>query len=706
MIRLLLVEDELPHIELIRRAFDDSTLQIELIIANSTAQAKLILDPGAPSSPDLMITDWLLPDGQGIELLDHLGTPPCCPTIVMTSHGNEQVAVDAIKAGALDYVVKSVETLADMPHIAERAMREWQHIVERHRAEARVTHLNVVLNAIRSVNRLITRERDPQRLVEAACQSLVQTRGYTSAWIALFDDKCRPTIGQSIIVAEAGPHGHIPSIIQQRSKDHLFSHLPPCVQEILTYDQVQTRSTTTPSCQDCPLFDPQDDNGTLIGRLSYDQKTYGVISVSTPADWFADVEEQDLFKEMVDDIAFALYSIEQEHARQRFEAQFLQVQKMEAVGRLASGIAHDFNNHLTAITGYAELLLLQLEENNPCRDDVQEVLKAVERSTKLTRQLLIFSRKQTPQPTTVNLNTVIGDMQNMLQRLIGEDVTLDTILDPALKPIQADQGQIELVIMNLVINARDAISAGGKVMVLTRDVYLDPNEHWFAEGVDDVRLDSTNYVLLQVQDSGIGMSEEVQSHLFEPFFTTKEEGKGTGLGLATVYGIVNQSRGHIQADSVLGQGSTFSIYWPVANGPSVTAKPHRTGMALVAGAETILIIEDEDAVRTLAQRILQHSGYTVLQAANAHTALSLCTQYAGQIDLVITDVVIPGAMSGKELAERLLQQRPHLRTIFMSGYTDEALAAHGISRTDPNFIQKPFNPASLTRTVRDILDKT
>ncbi len=701
MIRLLLVEDEFSHIELIRRAFEDSDLAVELVIAQNIAQAKLVLNhSNAQTHLDLMITDWLLPDGQAIELLDHLQNPPCCPTVVMTSHGNEQVAVDAIKAGALDYVVKSVESLADMPHIAERALREWQHIIEKRHAEARIAHLNAVLNAIRSVNRLITRERDPQRLLEAACQSLVQTRGYVNAWVALLDAQCRPTVGQSIIMAQAGPSSSILSSIRQCSQDRSPAHLPPCVQQALTLDQVHTRMPDTPECRNCPLFNPQNNLGTLIGRLSYAHKTYGVLCVATPADFPADAEEQELFIEMIDDVAFALHSIEQEQARQRFEAQFLQAQKMEAVGRLAGGIAHDFNNHLTAITGYAELLLLQLDKNDPRRDDVLQVLQAVERSINLTRQLLIFSRKQTPQPTVLDLNTVIGDMQKMIQRLIGEDIVLDTLFDPELKPIQADHSQIEQVVMNLVINARDAMPAGGQVRVQTQNVRLDADTHWFVEHAEPV-----DYVLLRVIDNGAGMSEEVKSHLFEPFFTTKEKGQGTGLGLATVYGIVRQGGGHIQVDSTPEQGTTLSIYWPSTSNTPATPQPDTDSTDLATGSETILLVEDEDAVRSFAQRILQQSGYTVLQAADAAAALDLCAQYAGPIELVIADVVIPGVLSGKDLIVQLRQLRPNLRTIFMSGYTDETITRHGIDHTDANFVQKPFSSALLTRTVRNVLDK-
>ena len=380
------------------------------------------------------------------------------------------------------------------------------------------------------------------------------------------------------------------------------------------------------------------------------------------------------------------------------EQQLRQAQKMEAVGRLAGGVAHDFNNILTAITGHAELLLEDLGLHDPRRADVDEIRRSAERAAGLTRQLLAFSRQQVLQPKVVDVNALVLDMDKLLRRLIGEDVELATVLDPALGRVKADPGQLEQVIVNLAVNARDAMPDGGKLTLETRNIDLDSSytlEHSLVK--------PGPYVQLTVSDSGIGMDEETQAHAFEPFFTTKPRGQGTGLGLAMVYGTVKQSGGFIWVYSEPGHGATFKIYLPRVDTPTEPATLPAPTVQPARGSETVLLAEDEPAVRAIAQQALERHGYTVLAAPSGAAALALAAQHAATIDLLLTDVVMPG-MSGRDLADRLTAQRPGIRVLYISGYTDNAIVRHGMLEPGLAYLQKPFRPHALVRKVREVLD--
>ena len=381
------------------------------------------------------------------------------------------------------------------------------------------------------------------------------------------------------------------------------------------------------------------------------------------------------------------------------EKQLLQSQKLEAVGRLAGGISHDFNNLLTVIMGYSDIMKRNLQEGHPLRRNVEEIVRASERAASLTRQLLAFSRKQVMQPKVFDLNTVVTDLEKMLRRMIGEDIELRVGLQSELGNIKADPVQLEQVIMNLVVNARDAMPKGGKLSIETTNVYLD--EAYAREHVSVVPGD---YVMLAISDTGCGMNEETRQHIFEPFFTTKEQGKGTGLGLSMVYGIVRQSEGNIWVYSEEGRGTTFKIYFPRV---SAHAEEHkRTSGALDGprGSETILLVEDAELVRNLARQVLEGAGYRVLEAANAEAAIDLCEKINGdRIDLLLTDVIMPG-MSGNEMSRVLLVKQPGMPVLYMSGYTDDAIVQHGVLEAGINFLQKPFTPGALAMKVREVLD--
>jgi PAS domain S-box-containing protein len=382
------------------------------------------------------------------------------------------------------------------------------------------------------------------------------------------------------------------------------------------------------------------------------------------------------------------------------EAQFLQAQKMEAVGRLAGGVAHDFNNVLSVILSYADLISADLKPDEPLRADIQEIRTAGLRAADLTRQLLAFSRRQVLEMKVVNPNDSLLNMEKLLVRLLGADVSLAMLPASDLWNIKVDPGQFEQILMNLAVNARDAMPKGGKLTIETANAVLDEDYARAHSGVQP-----GDYVGIVVTDTGLGMDRETQARIFEPFFTTKEKGKGTGLGLATVFGIVQQSGGHIWVYSEPGVGTTFKLYIPRFGG--VAEQPSKTPPRLEPqhGTETILLVEDDDQVRVLARNILRRHGYTVLDVPNAGEALLMCEQHGATIHLLVTDVVLP-RMSGRQLAERLATLRPAMKVLFMSGYTDDAILLHGVLDSDVAFLSKPITPTSLTRKVRAVLDES
>jgi PAS domain S-box-containing protein len=400
-----------------------------------------------------------------------------------------------------------------------------------------------------------------------------------------------------------------------------------------------------------------------------------------------------------DGVAVAVQGIARDVTeRKHLEEQLRQAQKMEAVGQLAGGIAHDFNNLLTAINGYSELSLRRLQAENPLRPNLEEIKKAGDRAASLTRQLLAFSRKQVLQPKVLDLNSVI-DLEKMLQRLIGEDIELQTLPASRLGSINADPGQIEQVIMNLAVNARDAMPKGGNLIIETRNVHL--KEEY---SVHHYTVSPGRYVMLSISDNGEGMSEDVQKRIFEPFYTTKEKGKGTGLGLSTVYGIVKQSGGSILVDSEIGRGTSFKIYLPQVDESAEDYKPAADSEKVFQGTETVLLAEDDEIVRNLIREVLESCGYQVLEATTGSMAFFICRHHREPIHLLLTDVIMP-EMGGRELKNRLSELHPEMKVLFMSGYTDDAIVQDGVPNSDIPFIEKPFAPNELLIKVREVLDE-
>jgi len=394
-----------------------------------------------------------------------------------------------------------------------------------------------------------------------------------------------------------------------------------------------------------------------------------------------------------------VYTVRDLTNQSRLEEQLAQSQKMDAVGQLAGGVAHDFNNILTVILSYSSLLLSDFEESDPRREDVQEISNAATRASGLTSQLLAFSRKQLMEPRVISVNSVVVGLEKLLRRLIGEDIELATTLEPNLFLINADPGQLEQVLINLVVNARDAMPDGGRLNITTSNTAL-------SSGHTDGRLAAApgDYVMVAVSDTGTGMTREVQGRVFEPFFTTKLQGKGTGLGLSTVYGIVKQSGGDVWIYSEPGEGTTFKVYFPRVMDGEESVIPREESLTATGGSETVLIVEDDASLRALSARILEGNGYTVLLARNGLEALAIASGHGGHIDLVASDVVMP-KMNGRPLVEKLLESRKGMSVLFMSGYTDDEVMRRGVIDGRTAFLQKPFTPAQFAKKVREVLDQ-
>jgi signal transduction histidine kinase len=592
-------------------------------------------------------------------------------------------------------IATHLASIAIMRDRAEDALRK---------SEARAQELARLHTVASRVSEALVRVRDPRQIYDLACRIAVENGLAVLAWVGVYnaiEDRIEP-------VARFGrDDGYIDAIRLGYSGERVSRG--PAAQAMRTaavavsndvandpdfYWKAEALRSGLRSCAVLPLR-TADATKTLLAI--YGEK----------ADFFRD-EEVAVLASLADNIAFALESAENEGARRTLEEQLRQAQKMEAIGRLASGVAHDFNNILSVILGYSELIGRQLNRKEPLWADLEAIRTAGQRAANLTRQLLAFSRQQVLEPKVLDLNDSITEMESMLRRLLGADVELTTRLATHLWNVKVDPGQVQQIVMNLVVNARDAMLEGGRLAIETRNVdlregavgdHIDLREG--ALGAHDA-ISPGSYVVLLVTDNGTGMDAQTRSRIFEPFFTTKEIGRGTGLGLATVFGIVMQSGGRIEVDSEPGRGTTFKVYLPRAEGAASLRPSQRSAPESSGGGETILIVEDDDQVRKVARDILQPCGYHVLEASNGGEALLICEQHAATIHLLLTDVVLP-RMSGRQLAERLAPIHPEMKVLFMSGYTDDAILHHGVLDSGVAFLQKPLTAGSLTRKVAEVL---
>ncbi len=577
----------------------------------------------------------------------------------------------------------------------KRVIASVRDITERKRAEAEIMRRNRDLLLLNRIIAASATETSIEAILEIICRELALAFDVPQAAVALLDEPKTAATVAAEYLAHGRPSalGHTIPVVGNPSAEYVLTHKVPLVVDdiqsdprmIAVRDLMRRRGTVS------MLIVPLIVSGEVIGTLGLDAVETRHFST----------EEVSLAQSVADQVSSVLMRLRLDEERQRLEAQYHQAQKMEAIGRLTGGVAHDFNNLLTVINGYTELLLQSHLDNNSEQQhkDLEQIHRAGQRAADLTRQLLAFSRQQVLQPEVLNLNDVIINIEKMLPRLIGEDIDLLTKLAPQLGLIKADKGQMEQIIMNLAVNARDAMPEGGKLTLETANVYLDEVYTRQHGGVAP-----GPYIMLAISDTGIGMDAQTQAHIFEPFFTTKERGKGTGLGLAMVYGIISQSGGHIWVYSEIGQGTIFKIYLPQLTTAGEAAKPKQILTKVAGGSETILLVEDDEMVRMLACQTLLDGGYMVLETGNGEQARQVCGGHQGPIHLMLTDVVMPGGVNGPQLAKELTSLYPQLKVLFMSGYTDNAIVHHGVLDPGIAFLPKPFMPADLLRKVREVLD--
>ena len=584
---------------------------------------------------DIIISDYSMPGFNALKALAVLKeTNRDIPFVVISGTIGEENAVEVLKMGAHDFLVKG--RLARLVHVVERELREARQRAARREAEL------ALRESERRYRRVLETTNEGVWIVDAEANTIF----VNPRMAAMLGTDAKELLGASIFD---------------------FVHDPTTVKALRQHEP----------------------RGAGQSEIKLERKggpvTWALID-TTPI-----IDEKGQYEG-------ALVMAIDVSSRKRLEEQLRQAQKMEAVGSLAGGIAHDFNNLLSVILSGTSLVLEGLKPGDPIIGELEEVRKAGERAGALTRQLLAFSRQQLLDPRTLDLNQIVHGLEKMLRRLMGEDIELSLLLSHMLGKIHADPGQIEQIIMNLVVNARDAMPQGGKVTIESGNCQLTAAYTSLHLGVAP-----GDYVMLAITDTGIGMDAETRNRIFEPFFTTKEKGRGTGLGLSTVFGIVQQSGGHIWVYSEPGKGTTFKVYFPRKDGPVDAPATVPPSPLTFRGVETILLVEDEEQVRAISRTILRRYGYNVLEAQNGGEAFLICERYTAKIHLLVTDVVMP-RMSGRQLAERLAPMRPDMRVLYVSGYTENSVVHHGVLDAGIAFLQKPITPDALLRKVREVLD--
>jgi len=801
-LRVLILEDhpsdaELMVCALVRHGFDVEWQRVE-----TETDFVAHLDPNL----DIIVADYYLPQFDAPRALAIAAARlPDVPAVIVSGSIGDDVAVEAMRCGAADYLLK--DRLARLGPAVEHALAVRDMLREKKRAEQELHRVNRALRVLGECNRILVRSADEAGLLGAICQAIVDIGGYCNARVGLVSAEG----GMVHVVATAGetcgaPHGLGPIeqamrrgtparrrcapsacatdgrrcgiAIPLKHEDVLLGALAFCsadpdpfhVEEValiseladdlaygismvrvreahreaeaalraseaaLRQSEARARSLVDNAvhgiCGSTPGGEVLQVNPAMVSMLGYDSPAE--LCALPASAMYRDpgvrltlveryhetgridgVETEFVRKDgkpvLVRLSGRTIYGddgtierletiVEDVTSRRQLEDQLRQSQKIEAIGHLAGGIAHDFNNLLTAILGYSELVLEQMGPDDSARTDIMEIKRAGESAAALTQQLLAFSRKQILQAEIIDLNGVIRSVDKMLCRVIGEDIELVLDLAGDLGPVKADPGQVEQVIMNLAVNARDAMPEGGKVTIRTANAVFD--ERYVQAHLGAV---AGRYAMMEVSDTGCGITREVLARIFEPFFTTKEHGKGTGLGLSTVYGIVKQSGGYLWVSSDPGQGATFQVFLPLTDHESAPASAKKSAPAIQTGKETVLLVDDDDRLRELARRTLQRAGYNVLAANDADRALDMAGRHPGAIHLLLTDVVLPG-ISGRGLAEQFQHVRPEARILYMSGYTGDAIVRHGIRDARVAFLQKPYTPDVLQRKVREVLD--
>ncbi|MDZ7762068.1 MAG: response regulator [Desulfovermiculus sp.] len=633
--KILFVEDVATDVEMARRELKKERIAFIDRVVDTEKDFEQAL---AVFQPDLIISDYAMPAFDGMRALTMARAQfDHIPFIVLTGSMNEETAVSCMKAGADDYVIK--EKIKRLPFAVQEVLDKVQMAKEKERAE----------------NQLRESEEKYRILVENA--------------------------GQVILVAQ---NGQI-KFINSRVRD-LLGYGPEEMLGRSFTEYIHPEDRETVANRHMQRVQGQDLPEGYTFRVVHRQGQTKWAEVNAVViDWLGKPATLNFLTDITD--------------RQDLENQLRQAQKMESVGRLAGGVAHDYNNMLSVIIGYTELALKETEPSDALHEDLQEILRAARRSSDITRQLLAFARKQTVDPQVLDLNEVVEDMLKILRRLIGEDIELAWRPGKDVWPVKMDPAQLDQILANLCVNARDAMTAGGRMSIQTGTVTFD--QAYCAEHVGFVPGD---FVLLGVSDNGCGMDEQIRKHIFEPFFTTKDRSKGTGLGLATVYGIVKQNQGFINVYSEPGVGTTFKIYLPGHLSPDVEKSKKKTDDDVShSRGELVLVVEDEVSILKVTTRMLTRLGYTVLEATTPGRALELAREHAGQVHLLITDMIMP-EMNGRDLADQLQALYPKLRVLFMSGYTDDVIAHCGILEPAVHFMPKPFSSQDLARKVREALE--
>lgn len=655
-VNVLVVEDNAAACKII----EELLAKLSYNMVGCAKNGREALEMVAELCPDVVLMDIGLPDLNGIEVTRRIQQECPTPVVVISAYDRTDLVESAGAAGAGAYVVKP-PTAPELERAVTIALARFNDMRELDRLNQK---LQAELAERRRAEEELRRERD-------FVESLIDT----AHTIVLVLDRQGRVIRFNRYMEEISGW----SLKDAQGKLWFDTFLPPGEREKVR-----------------ELFDQAIAGGPLEGKV-----------VNRIVDRGGNEHLIEWYNKKLFDAGGGLFGIlgtgqdvtereEAEAERKRLESQLNQAQKMESIGRLAGGIAHDFNNLLTPMIGYAEMALLDLNPSDPLYRDFEEIREAAERAKNLTGQLLAFSRRQMLEMKVINLNDIAASFQKMLRRIIGEDIEFTMQLDPMLANVKADPGQIQQVIMNLAVNARDAMPKGGLLNIQTQNVVLDETHIKGQPGVEPGQ-----YVMLSVRDTGVGMAKETIDKVFEPFFTTKAPGKGTGLGLATVYGIVKQHGGHIWVHSEPGKGTAFKIYLPKA-AEDVSEEEQPEELEEAEANATILVVEDEDAVRRLTCSILKNRGYRILEAPTTDEALRIVKEYADEIDLLLTDVVMPH-MNGRELYRQALMTRPDLKVLYMSGYTDDVIAHHGVLDAQIEFLQKPFTVDQLIKQVREML---
>lgn len=641
LIKILIIEDYEDDVLLLLHHLSKGGLKIEYKVAETATQMQTYL---AENSWDLVISDYALPGFDGLSALKILQkSKQDIPFIIVSGAIGEETAVAVMKAGAHDYIMKD--------------------------------ELSRLVPAIRRELKEATERQERRRIQRELAESEARYR----------------------LLAE-----NVSDVIWTMNMDFNFTYISPSIERILGYTiqeamELQLRKIITKSSLDIAirtyrkLFSLISEKKEINNKFS--RLELQMIDKNGDIHW-SEVSISFLMDKHK--IPYGLIGTARDITeRKTLEEKIIESQKMEAINRLAGGIAHDFNNLLTVIKGYCELGLFKVSKLDPLYQNFEHIHRATERAGLLTRQLLAFSRRQVLKPVIINLNKIINEIKPMLKRIIDEDIELITLLDPDIGNIQVDAGQIEQVVMNLAANARDAMPGGGQLKISTTRAYIDKTIIQ-----ENLEIATGPYSILEISDTGEGMDENTKAHVFEPFFTTKKESKGTGLGMASVYGIVKQSGGFIELQSKPKIGTRITIYFPQIDQPANKTETTKIRKPQQGGKETILLVEDEEVVRNLIANVLRMHGYTVLEAAQAGDALLICEKQADAIDMVLTDIVMP-RMNGKELVERIRSQHKKMKVLFISGYSETVQ----FSKSDENYLQKPFQPVELLEKVRHILDQ-